>query len=199
RTDGSLPDFRQVEQPPRALGRTARRPLPVGFEGTRFRTDRAATRCPCPRRRLQRQGELSKAGPICLGKVDPSYNILPCPDNTCRRRTIKAEAAGDTGARFLPPSPQGEDRSSLGGRLDPIWHHRAARANQRELRSPPGYEDRMQIGIAGVGRMGAAIANRLMEIGHQLTVTNRTRSKLPALREAGAQIADSPAELARNV
>ena len=32
----------------------------------------------------------------------------------------------------------------------------------------------MQIGIAGTGRMGTAIAQRLLERGHQVPVWNRT-------------------------
>ena len=31
----------------------------------------------------------------------------------------------------------------------------------------------MQIGIAGIGKMGAAIAHRLIEVGHKVTVWNR--------------------------
>ena len=54
----------------------------------------------------------------------------------------------------------------------------------------------MDIGIAGVGRMGAAMAARLMERGHALTLWNRTGDKLAALAAAGAAIAADPAELA---
>jgi 3-hydroxyisobutyrate dehydrogenase len=56
----------------------------------------------------------------------------------------------------------------------------------------------MQIGIAGIGKMGAAIAQRLMEIGHNLTVWNRTAAKAKALADAGASVAATPAELASN-
>ena len=55
----------------------------------------------------------------------------------------------------------------------------------------------MQIGIAGVGRMGAAIAERLMEVGHQVTVWNRSAEKTKPLAAAGAKVAATPAELAR--
>jgi len=34
----------------------------------------------------------------------------------------------------------------------------------------------MKIGMAGTGRMGAAIAQRLAGRGHQVTVWNRTRT-----------------------
>ena len=54
----------------------------------------------------------------------------------------------------------------------------------------------MQIGIAGIGKMGAAIAQRLMESGHQVTAWNRTREKLHTVTNAGATVAATPAELA---
>ena len=44
--------------------------------------------------------------------------------------------------------------------------------------------------------MGAAIAQRLIEVGHQVTVWNRTREKLEAVTNAGAAVAATPAELA---
>jgi 3-hydroxyisobutyrate dehydrogenase len=54
----------------------------------------------------------------------------------------------------------------------------------------------MRIGVAGVGRMGAAIAARLMEVGHTVTVWNRSPDKIKPLADAGAKAAKSPAELA---
>src|SRR5580658_5661031 len=54
----------------------------------------------------------------------------------------------------------------------------------------------MQIGVAGLGAMGGAIAARLMEVGHQVTVWNRTAAKTKPLAEAGAKVADSPAAVA---
>ncbi len=54
----------------------------------------------------------------------------------------------------------------------------------------------MQIGIAGVGKMGAAIAQRLIEVGHKLTVWNRSAAKLKPVADAGAATAATPAELA---
>ena len=54
----------------------------------------------------------------------------------------------------------------------------------------------MRIGVAGVGRMGTAIALRLMETGHALTVWNRSVEKTRPLAEAGATVAKSPSELA---
>ncbi len=57
----------------------------------------------------------------------------------------------------------------------------------------------MQIGIAGLGRMGAAIAGRLIEAGHTLSVWNRSPEKARPLEPAGAALARSPGELAAKV
>ena len=54
----------------------------------------------------------------------------------------------------------------------------------------------MKIGIAGTGRMGEAIGFRLMALGHELTVWNRTPEKTKALASTGAKVAASPAALA---
>jgi 3-hydroxyisobutyrate dehydrogenase len=54
----------------------------------------------------------------------------------------------------------------------------------------------MKIGVAGIGKMGAAIAARLIEVGHDVTVWNRTPEKAKAI--AGAKIAASATELAQN-
>jgi 3-hydroxyisobutyrate dehydrogenase len=54
----------------------------------------------------------------------------------------------------------------------------------------------MQIGVAGLGAMGGAIAARLMEVGHQVTIWNRTAAKCQPLADAGAKAADSPAAVA---
>ena len=50
----------------------------------------------------------------------------------------------------------------------------------------------MKIGMAGTGRMGAAIAQRLAGRGHQVTVWNRTADKARAL---GLPVAEDPAGL----
>lgn len=54
----------------------------------------------------------------------------------------------------------------------------------------------MHIGIAGIGKMGSNIGARLMELGHKLTVWNRTPDKTKPLADAGAHVAGMPAELA---
>jgi 3-hydroxyisobutyrate dehydrogenase len=54
----------------------------------------------------------------------------------------------------------------------------------------------MNIGIAGTGRMGTAIAQHLIDCRHTVTVWNRTAKKTKAAQEAGARLAATPAELA---
>ena len=54
----------------------------------------------------------------------------------------------------------------------------------------------MKLGIAGTGRMGAAIATRLLGLGNEVNVWNRTADKARALMAAGAKVAATPAELA---
>jgi len=54
----------------------------------------------------------------------------------------------------------------------------------------------LKIGVVGIGKMGAAIAERLMKQGHEVTVWNRTAEKTRALAQAGAHAAKTPAELA---
>jgi 3-hydroxyisobutyrate dehydrogenase len=57
----------------------------------------------------------------------------------------------------------------------------------------------MHVGVAGLGKMGAAIARRLIETGNQVTVWNRSAEKSPPLIAAGAAVAASPAALASAV
>src|SRR5687767_7173100 len=57
-------------------------------------------------------------------------------------------------------------------------------------------ERALKIGVAGTGRMGAAMAQRLMNVGHEVTVWNRTREKTKPLAEAGAKVAETARELA---
>jgi 3-hydroxyisobutyrate dehydrogenase len=57
----------------------------------------------------------------------------------------------------------------------------------------------MHVGVAGLGKMGAAIALRLIETGNQVTVWNRTPQKAAPIVAAGAAAAASPAALASAV
>ena len=56
----------------------------------------------------------------------------------------------------------------------------------------------MQIGIAGLGRMGAAMALRLMEVGHMVTVWNRSPDKAKPVTDAGAKLVNSPEDVAEH-
>ena len=53
------------------------------------------------------------------------------------------------------------------------------------------------IAVLGTGAMGAGIAERLLDEGHQLRVWNRSTEKLLPLLERGAASAATPAEAAR--
>nr|HIL74124.1 NAD(P)-dependent oxidoreductase [Rhodospirillales bacterium] len=52
------------------------------------------------------------------------------------------------------------------------------------------------IGWIGTGRMGYAMAERLLKVGAKLSAWNRTKSKAEPLAKLGATIVDNPAELA---
>lgn len=54
----------------------------------------------------------------------------------------------------------------------------------------------MRIGVAGLGKMGAAIALRLIEVGHRVTVWNRSAEKTAPVVKEGAAAAATPAQLA---
>jgi len=52
------------------------------------------------------------------------------------------------------------------------------------------------VGLIGLGNMGAAFAERLLEAGFPLAVYNRTRSKAEPVEARGASVAESVGELA---
>ena len=56
----------------------------------------------------------------------------------------------------------------------------------------------MKIGIAGTGRMGTAIARRLLEVGHEVRVWNRTVDNAHDARQAGARWSATLGELVSN-
>src|SRR5690349_22597439 len=56
--------------------------------------------------------------------------------------------------------------------------------------------ERSRIGWIGTGRMGHAMAERLLAAGADLSVWNRTRSKAEDLARAGATVVDTLADLA---
>ena len=52
-------------------------------------------------------------------------------------------------------------------------------------------DTRMTIGWIGAGRMGSALAQRLLDAGYDVSVYNRTRSKAEPLVAHGAKIVES--------
>jgi 3-hydroxyisobutyrate dehydrogenase-like beta-hydroxyacid dehydrogenase len=56
----------------------------------------------------------------------------------------------------------------------------------------------LTLGWLGTGRMGSAMATRLLDAGHDLTVWNRTRAKAEPLADAGAKVVDRISDLARS-
>jgi 3-hydroxyisobutyrate dehydrogenase-like beta-hydroxyacid dehydrogenase len=55
---------------------------------------------------------------------------------------------------------------------------------------------RLAVGLIGLGHMGAAFAERLVDAGYELVVYNRTPAKTAAIAARGATVAGSAAELA---
>jgi 3-hydroxyisobutyrate dehydrogenase-like beta-hydroxyacid dehydrogenase len=55
----------------------------------------------------------------------------------------------------------------------------------------------VNVGFIGLGRMGTPIARCLLRAGFPLTVDNRTERRVLPLRDAGATVTESPAEVAR--
>jgi 3-hydroxyisobutyrate dehydrogenase len=56
----------------------------------------------------------------------------------------------------------------------------------------------MKIGLAGLGLMGAAIARRLIETGHLVTVYNRHSIKTGPFANMGVAVASTPKERAQD-
>src|SRR5262249_17225987 len=100
--------------------------------------------------------------------------------NVTARRSAKALSFSRAPNPVWSPPPAGTLR---GGRGTPAGRGRA---------------HPMQIGVAGIGKRGAAIAHRLIEVGHKVTAWNRSADKLQPVIAAGAAAAATPAELARN-
>ena len=56
----------------------------------------------------------------------------------------------------------------------------------------------MRIGFLGLGKMGVPMAKRLLAARHELTVWNRTHERTALLAREGAQVAATPADVARS-
>jgi 3-hydroxyisobutyrate dehydrogenase-like beta-hydroxyacid dehydrogenase len=58
---------------------------------------------------------------------------------------------------------------------------------------------RLAVGLIGLGNMGTAVAERVLDAGYELVVYNRTPEKAAALSARGAAVAETPSELADQV
>jgi 3-hydroxyisobutyrate dehydrogenase-like beta-hydroxyacid dehydrogenase len=61
------------------------------------------------------------------------------------------------------------------------------------------HDPRLTVGLIGLGNMGTAFAERLLDGGYDLLVFNRTAAKAEPLAARGAAVADTAAELAERV
>jgi 3-hydroxyisobutyrate dehydrogenase-like beta-hydroxyacid dehydrogenase len=61
------------------------------------------------------------------------------------------------------------------------------------------HDPRLTVGLIGLGNMGTAMAERLLDAGYELVVYNRTPAKAEPLREGGAVVASTPAHLVQQV
>ena len=61
------------------------------------------------------------------------------------------------------------------------------------------HDPRPTVGLVGLGNMGTAIAERLLDAGFPLVVNNRTPAKAEALGALGAEVATTPEKLAEQV
>jgi 3-hydroxyisobutyrate dehydrogenase-like beta-hydroxyacid dehydrogenase len=59
-----------------------------------------------------------------------------------------------------------------------------------------GAKRELSVGWIGAGRMGLALAGRLLAAGHEVSVYNRTRARAEPLAALGARLVGSPADLA---
>ncbi len=56
----------------------------------------------------------------------------------------------------------------------------------------------MRIGVCGTGKMGTAMAERLLEQGFEVDVWNRTKTRAQPVLDQGAEFADTPAALVQS-
>jgi 3-hydroxyisobutyrate dehydrogenase-like beta-hydroxyacid dehydrogenase len=61
------------------------------------------------------------------------------------------------------------------------------------------HDPRLTVGLIGLGNMGTAFAERLLDGGYDLLVYNRTAAKAEPLADRGAAVADTSEELAKRV
>ncbi|HEX3426069.1 MAG TPA: NAD(P)-dependent oxidoreductase, partial [Acidimicrobiales bacterium] len=80
-------------------------------------------------------------------------------------------------------------------RVEPDKNLRRPSRRRTRTRKEPG----MDVAVLGMGRMGRALAGRLLEGGHQVTVWNRSKGRAGEVVAAGAREADSVADAVEGV
>ena len=61
------------------------------------------------------------------------------------------------------------------------------------------HDPRLAVGLIGLGNMGTAFAERLLDAGYELVVMNRTPGKAAPLEARGARVAPTYVDLAERV
>src|SRR6476659_10695955 len=89
-----------------------------------------------------------------------------------------------------PPRQARADVTALDRASPVVYSYWTVRASQ---------DPRPAVGLIGLGHMGTAFAERLLDAGYPLVVSNRTPQKAEALAARGAAVAGSPAQLAAEV
>jgi 3-hydroxyisobutyrate dehydrogenase len=74
-------------------------------------------------------------------------------------------------------------------------HKRSFQESDAVTQTQSPLDSKLKIGWIGAGRMGFAMARRLLLAGGDVTIYNRTRAKAEALEKDGGKVVDRPAEL----
>src|SRR5947209_16528938 len=69
---------------------------------------------------------------------------------------------------------------------------------QSSSKTREGDQLKPSLGFIGMGHMGIHMAQRLLDAGYSLTVYDRTRQKAQEVGQRGAQMAQTPRDLAAN-
>jgi hypothetical protein len=120
---------------------------------------------------------------------------------------LQAQILGGSGeAICIPRSPRWLGRSGHAntfGVSSALENHKRPISTSTYRRFTPSiyphdFPKTLKIGVAGTGRMGTAIARRLIEAGHEVRVWNRTADNARDAGEAGAKWTMTLGELARD-
>ena len=158
--------------------------------------DRADEHRHARRRRRARpwpEGAASGGRPSAgVGSVHAGGDVLRHPDG----RTVGLSACSGCKVRFRPASSLCVIRQAA---LSLKRHVAGCRSQGASLRPEPAdqqtEDDQMQIGVVGLGRMGANISRRLMQAGHSTVVWDANPAAVESLGKDGATAASGLADL----